>query len=157
MQSRETSSCPRGKRAAIARRYPAFSLRAMCLRISMPSAVRPTILRQMDMGSLTRGQIWVWAVHTKGDHAQTSLHKNWLGGTEQLFLTLSRQGIEPTSDLSSESLITEPSPVQRIDMFRMADSQTHDHQTNNINADYWLDKQIIGIRYLSLGHITREN
>ena len=52
------------------------------LLLSIPPAVRPSRLRQMDMGSLTRAQIWVRAVHTKGaGQAQTSLHKSGLGGT----------------------------------------------------------------------------
>ena len=62
-----------------------------CFRVSIPPAVRPTLLRQMDMGSLTCAQIWVRAVHTKGGQAQTSLRKSWLGGTQKnLFL----RGIE---------------------------------------------------------------
>ena len=36
-----------------------------CFRVSVPPAVRPTLLRQMDMGSLTCEQIWVRPVHTK--------------------------------------------------------------------------------------------
>ena len=31
----------------------------------------------------------------RGGQAQTSLHKSWFGGTEKLFLTLPRHGIEP--------------------------------------------------------------
>ena len=61
--------------------------------VSIPQAVRPTVFRQM--GSLTCAQMWVRSVHTKGVQVQTSLHKSWLGGTEQLSLTLPRQGIEP--------------------------------------------------------------
>ena len=61
---------------------------------SIPSPVRPTLLRQLDTG-ITCAQIWVLAVHTKGSQAQTSLHKSWLGGTEQLFLAMPRQIIEP--------------------------------------------------------------
>ena len=34
---------------------------------------------------------WLLAVHTKGDQAQTNLHKSWLRETEKL----SHQGIEP--------------------------------------------------------------
>ena len=47
------------------------------------------------MGSLTCAQIWVHAVHTKGDQSQTSLHKSWLGWQKKLLVTLPRQGIEP--------------------------------------------------------------
>ena len=47
-----------------------------CFRVSIPPAVRLTLLRQMDMGSLTCAQIWVLAVHAKGGQAQTSLHKS---------------------------------------------------------------------------------
>ena len=35
-------------------------------RVSVPPAVRPTLSRQMDIGSLTCAQIWARAVHTKG-------------------------------------------------------------------------------------------
>ena len=44
-------------------------------RVSIPPAVMPTLLRQMDMGSLTWAQSWVRAVHTNGGETQTSLHK----------------------------------------------------------------------------------
>ena len=54
-----------------------------------------TLLRQMDMGSLTSAQTWVHAVHTKGGQAQTNLHKSWLCGIQKLPLTLPCQGIEP--------------------------------------------------------------
>ena len=37
-----------------------------CFRVSVPQAVRPTLLRQMNMGSLTCAQMCVRAVHTKG-------------------------------------------------------------------------------------------
>ena len=86
-----------GKPAAIARRYPPFFSFScvQCLNVSIPPAVRPNLLRQMDLGSLTCAQSWVRAVHTKGGQAQTSLHKSWLGGTEKLSHTLPRQGIEP--------------------------------------------------------------
>ena len=66
-----------------------------CFFGTLPPAVWPTLLRQMDMGSLTCAQIWVRAAHTKGGQAQASLHKSRLGGTEELSLTLPRQGIEP--------------------------------------------------------------
>ena len=46
---------PRGKRATTVRRHPACSFsRLQCFRVSIPPAVRPTLLRQMDMGSLAR-------------------------------------------------------------------------------------------------------
>ena len=45
-------------------------------RVSIPPTVRPTLLQRIDMGSLTCAQIWVRAVHTKGDQAETSLHKS---------------------------------------------------------------------------------
>ena len=59
---------PWGKQAPIARRYPAFVFLScmQCFRVSIPLTVRPTLLRQMDMGSLTWAQIWVLAAHTKG-------------------------------------------------------------------------------------------
>ena len=54
-----------------------------CFYVSISLDVRSTLLRQMDMGSLTCTYIWVHAIHMKGDQAQTSLHKSWLGGTEK--------------------------------------------------------------------------
>ena len=41
-----------------------------CLRVSIPPAVRPTLLRQIRMESLTCAQVWVRAVHAKGGQAQ---------------------------------------------------------------------------------------
>ena len=87
-----------GKPAAIVRRYPSFFFFfffcVQYFRVSIPPAVRPTLLRHMDMGPLTCAQIWVRAVHTKGDQAQTSLHKNGQK-TEKLSLTLPRPGTVP--------------------------------------------------------------
>ena len=67
-------------------------------RVSIPPDVRPTLLRQMDMGSLTYTQIWVRAVHTKGGvrHKQVCILEWTLGGQEiSLSLRLPHQGIEP--------------------------------------------------------------
>ena len=66
---------PRGKRTATVRRYPASSLCLSffcvhCFRVFIPPAVMPTLLRQMDMGSLTCAQIWVRAVHAKAQASQ---------------------------------------------------------------------------------------
>ena len=66
-----------------------------CFCVSVPPAVGPTLLQHMDMGSSTCTQIWVCAMHMKGGQAQTCLHKSCLGGTEKLFFTMPRQGIEP--------------------------------------------------------------
>ena len=54
----------------------------------IPPVMRRTLLRQMDMASLTCTQIWVHAVHTKGGQHNHGLHKNWLRGTEKLPLSL---------------------------------------------------------------------
>ena len=92
----------------------------LCLQyfcVTIPPAVTPSLLRQMDTGSLTCVQTWVCAVHTKrreggagrgggwgggvgggsGGQAQTNLRKSCLGGInlKKLSLTLLRQGIEP--------------------------------------------------------------
>ena len=37
-----------------------------CFLVFIPPAVRPTLLRQMDKGSLMCAQIWVNVIHTKG-------------------------------------------------------------------------------------------
>ena len=84
--------------------------------------VRPTLLRQMDMGSLTCAQMLVACLCTrKGGQAQASQHSE--GGTDQklLLLTLTRQG-DRTQGLriwNSDSLTTElyvplphPHPLQ---------------------------------------------
>ena len=49
-----------------------------CFRVvSIPSAVMPTLLRQMNIGSFTCAQnIWVRVAQTMGDSAQTSLHNS---------------------------------------------------------------------------------
>ena len=72
-----------------------FGSCVQCFRLSIPSAVRPTLLRQMDMGSLTGAQMWERAVHTQGGQAQRRLRKKLIGGTAKLPFALPRQGIEP--------------------------------------------------------------
>ena len=79
MQCMGNSGCfVLGKRSSIEWRYPAFFsfCCVQCFHVFIPSAVRPALLRQMDMGSLTCAQIWVRAVHMNGGQAQTSLHKS---------------------------------------------------------------------------------
>ena len=41
-----------------------FSSPVQCFRVSIPPTVKPTLLRQIDIESLTCAQIWVRAVHT---------------------------------------------------------------------------------------------
>ena len=50
-----------------------FSSCEQRFRVSIPPAVMPTILRQMDLGYLTCAQMWMRTVHTKGGQAQTNL------------------------------------------------------------------------------------
>ena len=82
---------PGEKRAAIVTRYPAFRYIffipcVRCFRVSIPPAVRPALLRQMDIGSLTCAQIWVRSVHTKG----------WLGRNKSTSAQeLTRRGRKP--------------------------------------------------------------
>ena len=82
-------SDPRAKRAATLQRYLAeFPLSCVhCFLLSIPSAVRPTLLRQMNMGSVTCAQ--------RGDQAQHNL----LGGTGKLSLTLLRLAGDRTQGL----------------------------------------------------------
>ena len=81
---------------ALSTELPPHPMCAVFSCFHIPSAVRPTLLRQIGMGSLTCAQIWVRAVHTNGGQVQTSLHKSWPGWPEKLlFLTMPRQGIEP--------------------------------------------------------------
>ena len=56
--------------------------------VAVQPAVRPTLLRQMGMGSLTCAQIWVRGVHTNVGWAQTSAQE--LTRDIKLFLTLLR-------------------------------------------------------------------
>ena len=86
-------------------------------RVSISSAVRLTLLRPVDMGSLTCAHIWVRAVHTKEGQAhyksaqESGTVKREDRGTEKLPFTLPRQGIEPgSSDLNSDALTTELRP-----------------------------------------------
>ena len=53
-----------------------FSCPLCCFHVTIPPAVRPALLRQMDMGSLTCAQIWMHAIHMKGGHAQASVHNS---------------------------------------------------------------------------------
>ena len=58
--------------------------------------MRPTLLRQMNMGSLTSAHIWVRLVHTKwGSGKNKSAQKLTLRDRKKPSLTLARQGIEP--------------------------------------------------------------
>ena len=94
---------PQGKVSSHSTALPSFFFSSCvhCFCVSIPPAVKPTLLRQMDMGSLMCAQIWVHAVHTGGSGTNQSA----LGGTEKLFLTLPSQGIDPgSSDLNSDSL-----------------------------------------------------
>ena len=97
MQCMGTLGCfPWGKRAAIVRRYPAFSppLYAVfsCFHTTGCEAYSFATDRYGIFNVCTT---FVFAIHTKGDQAQTSLHKSWLGGTENVLLTLPCQGTEP--------------------------------------------------------------
>ena len=73
------SGCfPRGNRAAIVWRYPVvfFPVYSVFVFPYHRLCMRPTLLQQMDIGSVTCAQIsWERAVHTKGCQTQTSLHK----------------------------------------------------------------------------------
>ena len=88
---------PWGNRAAIVWRYPAlFFPVCSVFCVSIPPAVRPTLLRQMDMRSLTCAQIWVHAVHMKGvRHKQVCTRVHSERQKKCSWRTLSRQGIEP--------------------------------------------------------------
>ena len=99
--TRGNSGClPTKKGAAIIWHYPAFFFLSPVSSLIIPSAVRPTLLRQMDIGSLTCAQIRVRAVHTKEGHVQRCRHKSWLWGTEkQSFSPCSARGSNRTQDL----------------------------------------------------------
>ena len=75
-----------------------FNLVYAAFCVTIPSAVRPNLLRQMDVGPLTCTHI-LDACRTQGGQCQpyTSVHKSLLRGKENLSpsLTLPRQGIEP--------------------------------------------------------------
>ena len=49
-----------------------FSFPVLRFRVSIPPPVMPTLLRLMDMGSLTCAQMWVPAAHTKRGQALIS-------------------------------------------------------------------------------------
>ena len=69
-----------GKASSSSKAIPSFfcSTSVQCLRVFIPPAARPTLLRQMETGSLTCAQICVRVEHTKGrgegSQAQTSMH-----------------------------------------------------------------------------------
>ena len=91
---------PPGKAGSHSTALPSFFLLlfscVQCFRVSIPPAVRPTLLRQMDMGSLTCAQICLRAVHMKGlvRHKQVCTRVD-SEGQKKLFLALPHQGIEP--------------------------------------------------------------
>ena len=93
---------PQGKRAAIVRRYQAFVFFffSLCAEFSYfhttGCGTYPFATDGYGIFNV-RKKNWVRAVHTKGGQAQTSLHSVEFGGTEtKLFLSLLRQGIEPS-------------------------------------------------------------
>ena len=62
-------------RAAIVRSCPDCFSRCKRFRVSISPVVRPTLLRQIDMGSLTCAQMWVCAVDTKWGGRGSSTNK----------------------------------------------------------------------------------
>ena len=63
--------------------------------VSIPPAVRPTLLRQMDRGSLTCAQIWVRAItHEAGSMYKQVCTRVNSEGQKKMSLTLPSQGIE---------------------------------------------------------------
>ena len=100
----------RGKRGAIVRRHPAFcSLCAMC-RVFIPAAVRPTLLRQMDMGSLTCAYRWVRTV--RGSGTNKSAHELTQRDRNNYFSPCPATGSNPgSSDLNSDSLTIDLPPA----------------------------------------------
>ena len=63
-------------------------------------AVRPTLIRQIDTGSLTNVRTQLGGRRTLLERgvvpAQTSLHKSWLGGTEKSVSLCPARGIGPS-------------------------------------------------------------
>ena len=108
MQGMGNLGCfPRGKRAAMQRRYPA-SVLSMCAVFSCfhttcceaSSVMTPTLFRHMDMGSLTLAHIWTRGCRGRGGgggarHKVCARVDSDAQEKTQLFLTLPRQGFEP--------------------------------------------------------------
>ena len=70
-----------------------FFLLCAVFRVFIQPAVRPTLLQQMDIGSLTCAQIWVPAIHSKGQVQTSPMDKQ----------TFPHPGINPGfSDLNSD-------------------------------------------------------
>ena len=81
--------------------------------VTVPPAVRRTLLRQMDMGSFTCAQIWVRAIRTKGGQAQTIKSPQELtrGNINTFTYPAPSRGSNPGSaGLNSDALTTELHP-----------------------------------------------
>ena len=99
--------------------FPPFSPCMQCFSVSIPRAVRPTLLRQMVMGSLTCTYIWLRAVHTMGGGGEggggggagTNDYKSAKELTRRDRKNCSARGSNPgSSDLNSDALTTESRP-----------------------------------------------
>ena len=125
MQCMGNSGCfPRRKRAAVVRRYPASpsscpppppSPVCSIFRVSISSAVRPTLLRQMDMGSFSCAQMWVHAVYTRRvSDTKKSAQEVTRRDIHIACRPLPARGSNPGSWVwNSEALTTEPRPLYR--------------------------------------------
>ena len=67
---------PQGKPAATVMLHNLNHWPSVCFCVTILMTVRPTLLLQIDMGSLTCALIRVHTVHTKVSQAPTSLHKS---------------------------------------------------------------------------------
>ena len=84
-----------------------------CFHVSTPPAVRPTILRQMDMGSLTCAQMWaVPYTRRRVRHKQVcTTQESTRRGRTTVRHPAPAKGSNPgCTDLNSDSLTTEPRP-----------------------------------------------
>ena len=91
-----------GKRAALVQPYPSvfcsfFPCHACSIFVFpyISLAVRPTLLSQMNMGSLTCAQIWVHAIHTRGVWHKQVCTRVDSEGQKNCSSPFPRHGIEP--------------------------------------------------------------
>ena len=88
--------------------YSALPLCVQCFRVSIPLAVRHTLLQQMDMGSLTYTHIWVRAIHMKGiGHKQAFTRVDSEGYKNCPSPCPTRRSNPGSSDLKPDTLTTE--------------------------------------------------
>ena len=90
--------------------------------VAIPGAVRPTVLQQTYVGSLTCEYIWVGAVRMKGESATKKFAQEltWRDRKTARYPAPTRGSNPGSSDLNSDALTTELRPPVAVDDWSVA-------------------------------------